>query len=93
MSAVGRPGGEGAVLCDIDASYKPTVELTEDIADTLKALTPLLRPRAEALANPLLKGVVEEMARRRVPLLLCGAGDSRAPQMQPRPRHLAGRFL
>jgi len=36
--------------------------LTGDIADTLKALTPLLRPRAEALANPLLKAVVEEMA-------------------------------
>jgi acetolactate synthase-1/2/3 large subunit len=51
-----------AVLCDIDASYKPTVELTGDIADTLKALTPLLRPRAEALANPQLKAVVEEMA-------------------------------
>jgi acetolactate synthase-1/2/3 large subunit len=50
-----------AVPCDIDASYKPTVELTGDIADTLTVLTPLLRPQAEALANPLLKVVVEEM--------------------------------
>jgi len=50
-----------AVPCDIDAAYKPTVELTGDIADTLEALTPLLRPQAEALANPLLKVVVEEM--------------------------------
>src|SRR4029077_12125611 len=46
-----------AVPCDIDAAYKPTVELTGDIADTLEALTPLLRPQAGALANPLLKGV------------------------------------
>jgi len=37
------------------------VELTGDIADTLAALTPLLHPQPQALANPLLKVVVEEM--------------------------------
>lgn len=50
-----------AVPCDIDAAYKPAVELTGDIADTLLALAPLLHPQPTALANPLLKAVVEEM--------------------------------
>src|SRR5262245_31990863 len=51
-----------AVPCDIDADYKPAVELTGDIEDTLLALRPLLHPRPEALANRNLKAVVEEMA-------------------------------
>jgi acetolactate synthase-1/2/3 large subunit len=75
------------VPCDIDAAYKPTVELTGDIADTLAALTPLLHPQPEALANPLLKVVVEEMtalrergaARPAFPAILCASSRSCSP--------------
>lgn len=51
-----------AVPCDIDTAYNPAVELTGDIAETLLALAPLLCPKQSALSNPLLTGVVEEMA-------------------------------
>jgi acetolactate synthase-1/2/3 large subunit len=51
-----------AVSCDIDTVYNPAVELTGDIAETLLGLMPLLAPLQSALNNPLLTGVIEEVA-------------------------------
>jgi len=49
-----------AVPCDIDATYKPAVEIIGDIADSLGLLTPQLRWLAKP--NPVLCSVIDEMA-------------------------------
>jgi acetolactate synthase-1/2/3 large subunit len=49
-----------AVPCDVDAAYKPAVEIIGDIADTIHALAPQLR--AQARPNPALRSVIDEMA-------------------------------
>jgi acetolactate synthase I/II/III large subunit len=48
-----------AVPADIDAAYRPAVEIIGDIADTLTALTSQLRPSQKP--NPALHSVIEEM--------------------------------
>jgi thiamine pyrophosphate-dependent acetolactate synthase large subunit-like protein len=49
-----------AVPCDIDAAYKPAIEIIGDIADSIGALAPQLRSLARP--NPALRWVIDEMA-------------------------------
>jgi acetolactate synthase I/II/III large subunit len=49
-----------AVPCDIDAAYKPAIEIVGDIADSIAALAPQLRSHARP--NPALRTVIDEMA-------------------------------
>ena len=48
-----------AVPCDIDAAYKPAIEIIGDIADTVTALSAQLPSLARA--NPALSSVIDEM--------------------------------
>jgi acetolactate synthase-1/2/3 large subunit len=48
------------VPCDIDAAYKPAIEIIGDIADTISALAPQLRLSGQT--NPALRSVIDEMA-------------------------------
>lgn len=49
-----------AVPCDIDAAYKPAIEIVGDIADTIRSLAPQLR--LSQRTNPALRAVIDEMA-------------------------------
>jgi acetolactate synthase-1/2/3 large subunit len=49
-----------AVPCDIDAAYKPVLEIVGDIADTVTALAAQLPPLARP--DPALRSVIDEMA-------------------------------
>jgi acetolactate synthase-1/2/3 large subunit len=49
-----------AVPCDIDAAYKPAIEIIGDIADTVNSLTAQLG--SPTRPNPALRSVVDEMA-------------------------------
>src|SRR5262249_34941808 len=48
-----------AVPCDVDADYKPAVEIVGDVADTIQTLAPQLRPLARP--HPALRSVIDEM--------------------------------
>jgi acetolactate synthase-1/2/3 large subunit len=49
-----------AVPCDIDAAYKPAIEIIGDIADTIALLAPQLRSAGRP--NPALRSVIDELA-------------------------------
>jgi acetolactate synthase I/II/III large subunit len=49
-----------AVPCDIDAAYKPAIEIIGDIADSIQALAPLLV--SQERRDPALRSVIDEMA-------------------------------
>jgi acetolactate synthase-1/2/3 large subunit len=49
-----------AVPCDIDAAYRPVIEIVGDIADTVRSLAPQLGLLARP--NPALCSVIDEMA-------------------------------
>lgn len=49
-----------AVPCDIDTSYKPTIEIVGDIADSLGSLAPQIR--LSSRLDPALSSVIDEIA-------------------------------
>jgi len=62
-----------AVPCDIDAAYRPAIEIIGDIADTVKSLATHLSPLTRT--NPALSSVTDEMAMIRE----CGAKETGFP--------------